>query len=333
MKAFTEQNLTSFFDGLQTRYDVRIPVRMHDGTRVLGAPGEGVLSLDGGSLPRRMTAAFFPQYEAIMSVNGHGPRMQQPVDRPLFVAGWTAADLDCLEFVDEFFEAGYRDTIYFNKRQGAVIVGVSGRCGRDGGLLPVAGGKCDFELVRMGQWYAARAYTGRGRELAATLPEGEELADSLLDELVEESRAVSDEDRRVLQGASHLLLEGKVPETFWRSLADRCIACTACNLVCPTCTCFDVFDLTAADKEICRWRLWDSCQLEGFAREASGYNPMGQEHLRARRRIHHKLAADVVRWGHTTCYLCGRCDQVCPTGIGMAAVCREIVREYGNAGI
>jgi L-lactate utilization protein LutB len=65
-------------------------------------------------------------------------------------------------------------------------------------------------------------------------------------------------------------------------------------------------------------------------REASGHNPMGEERVRTHRRIHHKLAADVKRWGHITCYLCGRCDRVCPTGIGIVAVCREMVEEYGN---
>ena len=65
-------------------------------------------------------------------------------------------------------------------------------------------------------------------------------------------------------------------------------------------------------------------------REASGHNPMGQERLRTHRRIHHKLAADVKRWGHITCYLCGRCDRVCPTGIGIVAVCREMVEEFDH---
>jgi formate hydrogenlyase subunit 6/NADH:ubiquinone oxidoreductase subunit I len=112
------------------------------------------------------------------------------------------------------------------------------------------------------------------------------------------------------------------------SVSDRCIACTSCNLACPTCTCFDVFDRQAGDK-VHRWRIWDSCQLDGFMREASGHNPMGQEYQRTRRRIHHKLGADVQRWGQISCMLCGRCDDVCPTGIGIKAVCKEMVEKYG----
>ncbi|MRR39590.1 hypothetical protein EG829_34055, partial [bacterium] len=78
-----------------------------------------------------------------------------------------------------------------------------------------------------------------------------------------------------------------------------------------------------------RSRMWDSCQLDGFMREASGHNPLGTEALRTRRRIHHKLAADPERWGEISCFLCGRCDAVCPTGIGIFAVARELVARYG----
>ena len=120
-----------------------------------------------------------------------------------------------------------------------------------------------------------------------------------------------------------------MPDAFWEQLANRCIACTSCNLVCPTCTCFDVFDRKDEDRDE-RWRMWDSCQLDGFMREASGHNPMGKEAVRTRRRIHHKLGADPRRWGQITCMLCGRCDDACPTGIGIKAVCREMVEQSAS---
>ena len=43
------------------------------------------------------------------------------------------------------------------------------------------------------------------------------------------------------------------------------------------------------------------------------------------------LAADVQRWGHVTCFVCGRCDKVCPTGIGIKAVSRAIVERFATA--
>jgi ferredoxin len=330
MKAFTDQGLQEFFETLARDYDVLVPIRLHDGTRALGRPGDGVLALGGGLLPRKLTSVFFPQFEAIMAINQSPLRVQSPALKPLFVVGWTAADLDGLEFTDEFFNAHYRDTVYFNKRAGAVIVGLSGWCGENGAFQRIAGGKCDLELIRVGQWHIVRPYSDKGRGLASLLSGGEDVEGSVLEALLEESNRLPQDDQRTLEAASRLLLEGKVPASFWQKIADRCIACTACNLACPTCTCFDVFDLATTDDGLRRWRLWDSCQLDGFAREASGYNPMGEQRVRAYRRIHHKLAADAIRWGHITCYLCGRCDRVCPAGIGITAVCRQMVQEYGK---
>jgi len=330
MLVVADHGLERFFRLMAQDYDVRVPVRLQDGTRTLGKSDDGALSLCGAPLLRKITAVFFPQFEPIMTVEGDSVEMQALTAKPLLVAGWTAADLDCLAFIDKFFGSYYRDSVYFDKRQDAVVIAVSGWCGSNGDLQPIAGGGCDLELTRMDGSYIVQPYSDAGRRLISAIPDGRECDDLALAGLAEESSRQFAADRELVQTASQLLLEGKVPEAYWQSVADRCIACTACNLACPTCTCFDVFDLARVDSRVQRWRLWDSCQLDGFAREASGYNPMGEERVRAHRRIHHKLAADVTRWGHITCYLCGRCDRVCPTGIGMMAVCREIVEKYRN---
>jgi sulfhydrogenase subunit beta (sulfur reductase) len=330
VKALTPQELEAFFRSLESDWDVRVPVRLHDGTRALGRLDEGPLALEGGHLPRKPTEVFFPQIEQVLTAGPDGVVVQGPPAKPLLVVGFTAQDADCLEFIDRFFSAEYRDDVYFNKRDGSVVVCVSGRCGADGELLKIAGGKCDLELICDGRRYLVAAYSQAGKALAERISGGEEAPAETLAELQGASDALPTDDLELLEAASKLILEEKVPEEFWQGVADRCIACTSCNLVCPTCTCFDVLDRTVG-QSVQRWRLWDSCQLDGFMREASGHNPMGQEHQRTRRRIHHKLAADVARWGHITCYLCGRCDEACPTGIGIKAVCREMVEKYGSA--
>jgi len=331
VKAFSVEELDAFFRSLEADYDVRVPVSRHDGTRTLGVPGDGPLALAGGVVPSRITNVFFPHLEAVLAVRDGGTTMPSPLAKPLFVAGLTAQDADCLEFVDQFFAAGLPDDLYRRRRSGAVVACVSGRCGAGGEFLKIARGKCDLELVGDGRKYILAAYSDAGKALAGKLPGGEPVANDALAKLIEESDALPADDLHVLQTASKLLLENKVPDEFWQKIANRCIACTSCNLACPSCTCFDVFDRKAADGIVERWRLWDSCQLDGFQREASGHNPMGAQRQRTHRRIHHRLAADVIKWGHITCYLCGRCDMVCPTGIGIKAVCRELVQEYGAA--
>jgi len=337
MNVLTEQQLEAFFKSAESNYDVRIPIKLHDGTRTLGKLGEGPLALAGGVIPTKITNVFFPQNETVLIMSPDGVELQEPPAKPLLVVGFTAQDADCLEFIDRFYSENYRDDIYFNKREGAVIVCVSGRCGADGEFLKIAGEKCDMELIcdgrrggsRTARTFLAVGYTKAGKKLLEKAPAKEQAPDKTFEELQKESDALATDDLELIQAASKLLLDDKVPDEFWQGISDRCIACTSCNLACPTCTCFEVFDREAEDG-IHRQRIWDSCQLDGFMREASGHNPMGEEKIRTRRRIHHKLAADVTRWGHLTCYLCGRCDLVCPTGIGIKAVCGEMVEQYGS---
>ncbi|MFH1615579.1 MAG: 4Fe-4S dicluster domain-containing protein [Planctomycetota bacterium] len=330
MRVLTEQNLKAFLKSVEVDYDVRVPIRLHDGTRTLGNLSEGPLAIAGGPIPQKITNVFFPQMETILTISTNSLETQKPLEKPLLVVGFTAQDADGFEFIDRFYSENYRDDVYFNKRDGALIVCVSGRCGADGEFLKIAGAKCDMELICDGQDYIAAAYTDKGKALLHNIRGGRDASAEVLNELQKESDALPADDLELIQNASKLLLEEKVPEDFWVSISDRCIACTSCNLACPTCTCFDVFD-RRINGQTRRYRMWDSCQLDGFMREASGHNPMGKEHIRTRRRIHHKLAADFTRWGQLTCILCGRCDNVCPTGIGIKAVCREMVDKYGPA--
>ena len=329
MKIVTNQEVESFLRSIESDYDVLVPIGLHDGTRAMGKLSEGSLAIAGGRIPKKITNVFFPQMETVLTASSEKIELSKPLPKPLFVAGFTAQDADCLKFIDRFYSENYRDDIYFNKRDEAVIVCVSGRCGKDGEFLKIAGENCDIELISDGRNYLLAAYTDTGKVLAQKA-EGIEADDNVMQQLQKESDSLSGDDLELIQKASKLLLEEKVPDEFWKSVSDRCIACTSCNLACPTCTCFDVFD-RKSNNRINRWRIWDSCQLDGFMREASGHNPMGTENLRTRRRIHHKLAADVTRWGQITCMLCGRCDDVCPTGIGIKAVCKEMVGKYGLA--
>jgi len=329
MRILTPSELEAFLRSLEEEYDVRVPIALPDGTRTLGRMREGPLAIEGGPLLMKPTSIFFPHHETELEYEEGIVLMQAPLSRPLCVVGLTARDAECLSFVDEFFQSNYRDDIYFNKRNGALIVVLSGRCGEDGEFLKIAGGKCDIELISEGAEFIMVPYTQTGRDLSARIDPGKEVAKDRLAALERESSALGTEEEELLRRASQIVLEDRVPEEFWLEISRRCIACTACNLFCPTCTCFEVYD-RRPKMRIERQRLWDSCQLDGFMREASGHNPMGSEALRTRRRIHHKLAADVVRWGRISCFLCGRCDKVCPTGIGIKAVSREIVKRHGR---
>ncbi|CAL7960301.1 conserved hypothetical protein [Gammaproteobacteria bacterium] len=329
LKAYTTKELQDFFQLLEAEYDVQIPIKLHDNTRTLGKIGEGEMALLGGVLPMKPTGVFAPYQEVILTFEGEEIKLPR-APKPIFVVGFTAADAACLEFIDRFYQKNFADGPYLAKRNNSVIVCITGKCGVDGTLLPIAGSNCDLELIYDGEKFIALAYSDIGKKLTNRVFGGTEVADDKIAKLKEAAEKLSNSETEMLQAASKLILENKVPEYFWQKISNRCITCTGCTLVCPTCTCFDVFDRkTSSDQKTERVRIRDSCQLGGFMYEASGHNPMGKEFQRTRRRIHHKLAADVIRFGHITCFNCGRCDQVCPSNIGIKSVCREMVSEFG----
>lgn len=325
MKILAPERVEAFFDALAAACEVRLPILFPDGTRAMGSPADGPICLLGGALPGKPTAAFFPQQGEIFT-EACGKVCEPPPNRRLLIVGLPPRDLACLRFVDRFFAEGWRDDVYFRQRNGAIIIGVSGYCGVGGALLPPAGGDCDLELIWDGGCWLVAVYSEDGEGLARDLPDS--APPDALERIRRASEKVVDEQETLIRRASELLRADLVPDAFWSGIGERCIACTGCNLACPTCTCFGVQDWRYTNR-VERSRMWDSCQLDGFMREAGGHNPMGTEALRARRRIHHKLAADPERWGEISCFLCGRCDAVCPTGIGIISVAREMVERYG----
>jgi len=327
VKKLTPAALDTFFTALCDAFDLRIPVISPAGARVLGRPGEGRSALVGGHLLAKPTAVFFPQDGEIFSFSAQNPKRSDSAAKQLMVVGFTPRDLLCLGFIDRFFAEGLRDDVYFRLREGAIIAAVSGFTGIYGAFVPVSGGDCDLEFVFDGTDWIVVPYSQAGRSITGLITSTAPLG--ALDQVAKKAAEYVDTDATIIQAASRLLLEELVPDSFWEEIAASCILCTGCNLVCPTCTCFGVQDWRYADR-VERSRMWDSCQLDGFMREAGGHNPLGTEALRTRRRIHHKLAADRTKWGEVSCFLCGRCDAVCPTGIGIVAVAKMMVEKFGS---
>jgi sulfhydrogenase subunit beta (sulfur reductase) len=325
LKQLDRPALERMLDKLAAEYRLQVPQLLADGTRQLAPYGDGELSLSGAVLHRKPTTYFFPQTEKLLDIDASGAvTLPMPADKPLALFGLNRADLTGVAFLDRFFMAAPADDAYLRNRNGALLIGLTGAAGPDNSFLPLSAGDCDIELIAIRGCWMALAHSDIGEEMLFDFPDG---APERLTALLKFSDSNAGH-QDLLQQASRLLFEDKIPDQFWTEIADRCILCCGCNLACPTCNCFGVQDRTS-EHGTERSRVWDSCQLDAFMREASGHNPLGTEALRTRRRIHHKLVADVERWGELGCVSCGRCDRACPTGIGMMAVVEEIVKRYG----
>lgn len=101
----------------------------------------------------------------------------------------------------------------------------------------------------------------------------------------------------------------------WDNVADRCLACTNCTLVCPTCFCSSVEDVTDLSIENAeRVRRWDSCFNPEFA-QVHGGNFRTTIRGRYRQWLTHKFASWFDQFDVSGCVGCGRCITWCPVGI------------------
>ena len=111
------------------------------------------------------------------------------------------------------------------------------------------------------------------------------------------------------------ILQTNQSHQHWSTIGDKCLACSNCTLVCPTCFCHtteDVTDLEGAAAE--RRQRWDSCfSLEFTHLHGGSVRPSVAS--RYRQWMTHKLAHWVDQFGSAGCVGCGRCITWCPAGI------------------
>jgi ferredoxin len=113
------------------------------------------------------------------------------------------------------------------------------------------------------------------------------------------------------------LLYRNLDHPRWDQVAERCLSCANCTLVCPTCFCHDEKDEPAPDgRGSLRVREWDSCFNREHA-QVHGHNFRPQIAHRYRQWLVHKLAAWIDQFGSSGCTGCGRCITWCPVGIDL----------------
>jgi ferredoxin len=101
----------------------------------------------------------------------------------------------------------------------------------------------------------------------------------------------------------------------WEEVAERCLSCGNCTMVCPTCFCTSVEDTTDLSGEVVeRRQSWDSCFTVDYS-HLSGGSVRSSARSRYRQWMTHKLATWFDQFGSSGCVGCGRCITWCPVGI------------------
>jgi ferredoxin len=178
--------------------------------------------------------------------------------------------------------------------------------------------------------YVVDAGSDEGRDVLGTLPTTPaDAADVAAADAVVAATAAT-QTRTVETEGLHDLLLSNLEHPRWDDVAERCLTCGNCTMVCPTCFCTSVEDVTDLDGSVERHRRWDSCFSLDHA-YVHGGSVRTSARSRYRQWMTHKLATWVDQFGTSGCVGCGRCVTWCPVGIDITEEVRAIRGGDGGA--
>ncbi len=257
---------------------------------------------------------------------------------PLYAfVGARACEVRAIEIQDRVFLGGsHADADYRAVREPVFVIGVN--CGSPAGTCfcasmdagPRVRGGADVVLTEVTEpqraepWYLAEPFTDRGASFLARVPsvEATPAAVDAADGVIE--RATAEMGLEMPAVDLHDLLSGALDHAWWDDVAERCLACTNCTLVCPTCFCSSVEDVTdLTSTEARRERRWASC-FELDHSYLHGGSIRSSIRSMYRQWLTHKLGTWIDQFGTSGCVGCGRCITWCPAGIDITEEVRAI---------
>ncbi|MEW6131678.1 MAG: 4Fe-4S dicluster domain-containing protein [Pseudomonadota bacterium] len=263
-----------------------------------------------------------PLWRISRQADGYAVKAAETPQRPLAVIGVRACDLAALAIQDRHFLHGpYPDPRYGARREGMLLVAVN--CTHPASTCfcvstgdgPEAKTDFDLALTELDDGFVIEAGSAEGEQILAALslnaaqPAQTEAAATGI-------RHAAESQIRALAGRNlHDALMSRLSHPRWQEVAERCLACGNCTMVCPTCFCHAENEQPELDgSSSLHSREWDSCfgERHGYIHGKQLRPEISQ---RYRQWLTHKLATWHEQFGRSGCVGCGRCIAWCPVGI------------------
>ena len=278
--------------------------------------------------PHSWKRFLFPP-QAMLSEASHGDSGWQfrtvEDESPKFAfLGVRACELAAIRVQDRIFLSGwYTDPIYEKRRTEALIIAVN--CTQAAstcfctsmGTGPRCTSGFDLALTELDDGFVLESASDQGHEIRAALQ-------SQAATIEQRQAAQSAREQAEVQIARELdttdirdVLLSNLDHVRWNDVAERCLSCTNCTMVCPTCFCSSVEEVSElSGDQVQRQRQWDSCFNIDFSYLSGGHV---RDNIRSRYRqwLTHKLASWIDQFGTSGCVGCGRCITWCPVGIDL----------------
>jgi ferredoxin len=331
-----EQELRGWLEGLLEEGKRVVAPVAREGLRLFRpVTSAAEIDLEPGKTRWSPKEFLFPRTESLYTytLGSGGPELSDPPlsEREQVLVGVRCCDAAGLARLDDVFLNGkVEDPLYARRRALTTIVAFACAesepecfCTAVGGS-PMGTEGVDLLVVPFGDLWLVRPVTEKGRALASEDWNPASRANWSLAE--DQVQRVAEQIARapVAEGLA-AALESEFDNPVWNEVARRCLSCSICAYVCPSCSCFDVHHEgnVWGGRE---FRCWDACTYALFTHHASGHNPRVGPGTRYRQRTLHKFAylapdeQDGVR-----CVGCGRCIAQCPVGIDIHDAVRQVL--------
>ncbi|MCK5581427.1 MAG: 4Fe-4S dicluster domain-containing protein [Candidatus Omnitrophica bacterium] len=281
---------------------------------------------------------FMPQCETIQEFNKN-EKTWAPVldDEELVIFGVHTCDLAGIQFLNTVMGSDPKDANYLNRKEKITVIGLEcndycdeyASCAVMRNHLPDGG--YDLFLTELADDFIVHVASEKGEKIVADTGCFED-ADDAAQAQLKDLRAKKEEIFKCEVDVANEDLKPLFTKSFespvWEDVGKRCVTCGNCTAVCPTCYCFDIRDELNLDFNTgIRYRVWDGCQSENFAKVAGNENFREERDARQRHRYMRKFNYPVTKYSQYACTGCGRCSRTCMAKINLKETINAIAKD------